>query len=114
MEVRKLEKAEWGAFLEHLSKQFPAAQVEIDIGPFTPGGNVQTNWASLLGLAYDPKDDLIEVAVEGLDHMIRQPREIYLEQGEGSLASIEVIDAGGGRQMIKLKDALRLRPPGSK
>jgi Family of unknown function (DUF5335) len=65
----------------------------------------------LLGLAYDPKDDLFEVALDGVDHMIPKPREIYLDDDVGGLISIEVVDAEGTRQIIKLRDPLMLPAP---
>jgi hypothetical protein len=43
----------------------------------------QANWVALIGLVYDPKDDLVDVALEGLDHLIHNPRDIYIEQGNG-------------------------------
>jgi hypothetical protein len=33
-------------------------------------------WPPLRGVAYDPKDDVLEVALEGIDHLIEHPREI--------------------------------------
>jgi hypothetical protein len=41
----------------------------------------------LIGITYDPGDDLVKVALEGLDHMIRRPRDIYVEIGAGTLAT---------------------------
>ena len=42
----------------------------------------------LIGVTYDPKSDLVEIALEGLDHMIGRPREIYVQDDAGALASI--------------------------
>jgi hypothetical protein len=53
----------------------------------------------------------VEVALEGLDHMIQKPREIYLDNGAGKLTSIEIVDAEGVKQIVKLKDMLLLPPP---
>ena len=83
MTVQKLEKADWSPFFNHLSKTLAGSQAEIDVGSLALGGQVQTNWVALIGLAYDPKDDLVEVALEGLDHLIHNPRDIYIEQGNG-------------------------------
>ena len=46
------------------------------MGSLALGGQVQANWVALIGLVYDPKDDLIEVALEGLDHLIHNPPDI--------------------------------------
>ena len=107
----KSQKAEWSPFFDHLSKTLAGSQVEIDVGSLNLGGRVQANWIPLIGLVYDPKDDLVEVALEGLDHLIRGPREIHVEEGDGQLVSIEIIDAEGARQIIKLKEPLLLPAP---
>jgi hypothetical protein len=72
---------------------------------------VEAEWLSLLGLAYDPNDDIVEVALDGLDHMIPRPRELYIDNGIGSLSSLEIIDADGVKQIVKLRDPLMLPPP---
>jgi hypothetical protein len=111
MPIQKLEKTEWSPFFNHLSKTLSGSRVEIDVGSLPLGGQVQADWAALIGLVYDPKDDVVEVALEGLDHLIHSPRDIYVEQGNGQLASIEIVDAEGARQIIKLKEPLLLPAP---
>jgi len=48
----------------------------------------------------------MEVTLEGLDHMIAKPREIYVEDGTVGLESVEIIDADGTKQIVKLRDEL--------
>jgi len=80
MTIRKVERPEWRSFFNSISKILEAKEAEI------------------------------EVALEGLDHMIRRPREIYVENDAGTPVSIEVIDADGGKQIVKFKDELLLPP----
>jgi hypothetical protein len=68
----------------------------------------------LLGITYEPKDDIAEVMLDGHDHMIHRPREIYLDNGAGALTSIEIVDANGVKQIVKLKDPLMLPAPGNR
>jgi hypothetical protein len=65
----------------------------------------------LLGISYDPKDDIIEMALEGVDHLIPKPREVYVEETGLELSSLEVIDAEGTHQIIVLKDPMMLPAP---
>jgi hypothetical protein len=44
--------------------------------------------------------------------MIQRPREIYVDDGVGGLTSLEIVDADGVRQIVKLKDELMLPAPG--
>jgi hypothetical protein len=49
--------------------------------------------AAAIGITCDPKDDVVEVALEGLDHLIYKPRVIYLENRAGEPASLDIVDA---------------------
>jgi len=111
MTTRKLEKAEWRPFFDAVSKLLEAKVAEVEVASLDLGDQVQAEWLPLLGITYDPNDDIVEIALEGLDHMIYKPREIYLENGGGGLASVEIVDADGVRQIVKLKDELLLPPP---
>jgi uncharacterized protein DUF5335 len=51
------------------------------------------------------------VALEGLDHLIPKPRELYAEEGPGGLTALEIIDADDVKQIVKLRDPLMLPSP---
>jgi Family of unknown function (DUF5335) len=114
MTIRKLEKPEWRPFLDVVSKLLEAKNAEIEIAALDLGDQVLAEWLPLLGITYDPKDDIVEVMLDGLDHMIRRPREIHLDNGAGALTTIEIVDANGVKQIVKLKDPLMLPAPGNR
>lgn len=109
----KLDQKEWRGFFDRLSKSLEGKQAEIDVMSLELGDQIQTKWAPLLGIVYDPKGDMLEVALDELDHMISHPREIFFETGPGGLVSLEVKDAEGAKQLILLKDPLMLPAPHS-
>ena len=111
MTIRKLEKSKWHAFFDGLSKMLEGKRAEIEVASLALGDQIEAEWLPLLGLAYDPKDDLFEVTLDGVDHMIRKPSEIYLDDDVGGLMSIEIVDAEGTRQIVKLRDPLMLPAP---
>jgi hypothetical protein len=111
MTARKLDNKEWKPFFDGISKVIGAKQVEIEVQSLDLGDQVEARWLPLLGLTYDPKNDLLDVALEGLDHMIRNPREIYVDDGGAGLATFAVVDAEGARQIVKLRDPPALPTP---
>jgi hypothetical protein len=111
MAARKLDKAEWKPFFDGISKVLGVKQAEIEVLSLKLGDQIEAEWVQLLGLVYDPKDDILDVELEGTDHMIPKPREIYVEDGGVGLASLAVVDAEGTRQIIKLRDPLALPAP---
>jgi hypothetical protein len=111
MAVRKLEKTEWRPFFDGLSKILGAKVAEIEVASLALGDEIEAEWLPFLGIVYDPHDDIVEVALENVDHMIPKPREIYVDAGIGGLVAIEIVDADGARQIVKLKDPIMLPPP---
>lgn len=108
MATVKLEKAAWQRYFDQVSKTLVGKQAEIEIASLNIGDQIEAEWVPLLGISYDPKNDLVEILLEGLDHLVRKPREIYVEQGPLGLASMEVIDTDDVRQIVKLRDPLML------
>jgi len=111
MTTRKLDKAEWHPFLDHLTKSLTGKRAEIEVASLAIGDQIEAKQLPLLGVTYDPKADIVEVLLDGVDHMIHHPRELYLDEEGGELASLEVVDADGVHQIVKLSDPLMLPPP---
>ena len=109
--TRKLQKGRVASVFDTVSKLLEAKEAEIEVASLDLGDQVQAEWLPLIGIAYDPNDDVVEVALDGLDHMIHRPREIYLDNGVGGLTSLEIVDVDGVRQIVKLKDKLLLPAP---
>jgi hypothetical protein len=109
--AKKLDKPLWRPYFDSVSKALTGKRAEIEVASLKLGDQVEAEWLPLLGIAYDPKDDLIEVALEGLDHLIRKPREVWIEGKGLDLSAIEVVDDDGVRQIITLRDPLMLPAP---
>jgi hypothetical protein len=109
--ARKLEKSQWRAYFDQMSKALVGKRAEIEVASLKLGDQIEAEWLPLLGISYDPKDDIIEIALQGVDHLIPKPREVYVEENGLELSSLEVIDAEGTHQIIVLKDPMMLPAP---
>jgi hypothetical protein len=111
MTIRKLDKKGWRPFLDGVSRVLEGERAEIEVLSLKLGDQVAAEWLPFFGITYDPKDDIIEIALDGVDHLIRKPHEIYVDDGGDGLISMEIVDAEGVRQIVKLKDPLMLPAP---
>jgi hypothetical protein len=109
--AKKLEKSIWGSYFDTVSKALAGKRVEIEVASLKLGDQVEVEWLPLSGITYDPKDDLIEVALEGVDHLIRTPRGVWIEGKGLNLSAIDIVDAGGVRHIVTLRDPLMLPAP---
>ncbi|MDB5840148.1 MAG: hypothetical protein JWQ23_2100 [Herminiimonas sp.] len=111
MALRKLEKQQWHAYFDGVSKTLGGKQAEVEVDSLQIGAQIEAEWLPLLGIVYDHKSDIIEVLLEGLDHLIQKPQDVYVDQEGLALTSMEVVDADDVRQIIRLRDPLMLPPP---
>lgn len=111
MSVHQVARNNWKEFFDTMTGTLVGKRAEVEVASLDLGDQIEAAWTPLIGIVYDPKNDLIEVALEGIDHLIREPREVYVDFGGGGLISLEVIEADDTRQIVKLKDSLALPAP---
>ncbi len=111
MAVRELGKGEWKNYFDRISHALVGKRALIEAASLRLGDQVVADRVPLVGISYDPKDDLVEIALEGLDHLIPGPRVIFVDENGGRLGSLEIVDAEDQRQIVRLADPLMLPPP---
>lgn len=102
---------QWRPFFDRISKALLGKRAEVEVASLDLGDQITAEWIPLLGITYDSRDDLLDVAFDRANHLIRHPSQIVVDQTAAGVASVAVIDGDGVRQVIKLKDPLRLPPP---
>lgn len=107
----KLDQSHWHDYFDKISRTLEGKQAEIEVDSLALGAQIQAQWVPMLGVVYEPKTGVIEIVLEGLDHLIHQPREVYVEHDATGLCSLEVIDDDGTRQIIKLREPVLLPAP---
>ncbi len=112
MALEKLDAAQWKEFFDRVSKGVGAKQVEIEVAGLDLGNEVEAEWIPFTGISYDPKDDVLSVFSDRIEHMIHKPKEVWVDFGVDGLHSMEVVDADDHKQIIVLKDDLALPAPG--
>jgi hypothetical protein len=108
MASRMIPRAEWRAFFDSFADALIGKRVEVEAASLDLGDQIVAEWLPLLGVSYDPHDDLLDVALSGLNHLIRRPGEIYVQEGTKGLETIAVVSADGVKQILRLKDPLML------
>jgi hypothetical protein len=104
-------RSEWEPLLDRLSKALIGKRAEVEVAALQLGDQVAAEWLPLLGITYDRKDDLIEIALDGFDHLIQKPREVDLIQEGGQWSALRIVDAEGKQHIVRLKEPLMLPPP---
>src|SRR5262245_41527331 len=108
MTARAIQKAEWAAFCAAVSKALEGSQAEIEVASIDLGHQVEKQWAPLIGISYDPEDDVIDIALEEVDHIVNEPKELLAEIDNSSVSALQITDGDGRRHLVRLKDELLL------
>ena len=111
MALLKVKRRMWYAFCNGVTVELAGKRAEIEIASLDLGAQVLARWPPLLGLVYDRKNDYLQIAIDGLDHMVLKPRELYAEYGPRGLQSVGILDSEGAWQILLLRDPLSLPPP---
>jgi len=103
-------RAEWRTFFDRMSKGLLGKRAEIEVASLELGDQIVAEWVPLLGITYDSADDLVDVALDHANHLIRRPKEILADVNATGLTSVAIVDQDGTRQVVRLKEALMLPP----
>ena len=88
MTTKRLDREKWASFFDQISKGIGAKQVTVEVASPSLGDQTATHGVSLSALSFDARNDVFEISVTGLNHMVQRPTEIYvLETGAGRAAA---------------------------
>ena len=106
--TKQLPREDWHSYFEKFtSRHVSDTQETVTIEVLSPeiGDQIEARDVPLLGITYDPKDDLLDVFVgDTLDHLIFTPREIYVvEEDDGFVSSLQVTRDEGVREVLQMR-----------
>ena len=108
MSTITIPREQWRTFFDRMSKGLLGKRAEVEVASLDLGDQITAEWVPLLGITYDSRDDLIDVAFDRANHLTQHPSQIVVDETTEGLASVAVMDAEGVRQIVRLKDPLRL------
>jgi hypothetical protein len=108
MTARSIQKADWGSFCAAVSEALEGSDAEIEVASIDLGQQVEKQWAPLIGISYDPEDDIIDIALEEVDHIVDEPKELLAEIDDARVSALQITDGEGTRHLVRLKDGLML------
>jgi hypothetical protein len=108
---QKLEKSEWSRFCDRFSKELTGKRAEIEVASLDTGVQIEARWVPIVGLTYDFKNNLFVIILDGVEHLVFRPRELYVEFQLGGIANLGILDDSSTWQIVVLRDPLMLPAP---
>lgn len=108
MTTRTLNRTDWQPYFDRMARTLEGKLTSVEITSTQLGDQWAVRRLPLGGITYDPKDDLIELDMRGVDHLVRHPQAVTVEEEAGGVASMEIIADGGIREIVTFSDPLML------
>ena len=107
VETRKIPRDQLETYFNAFTKHFLAHEstnaVDVELVAPDWGDQFAAEGAHLFGITYDPKDDALEFELEGGDHRIQHPREVWVaEEIDTFIKAIQVVRDDGAREIARV------------
>jgi hypothetical protein len=112
-DTHELHREDWQAHLDQLTKEHHGHEVTIELLEHPFGDEIEVQALPLAYLEYDPKDDVIIVAVGGVDrrypvvlrHIIEHPVRVLADTYDsGRRLALDVAAGDGNHTIVSIHD----------
>ncbi len=104
-----INKSQWKDYFDDMSKVLGDVPVEVEVEGLGIFDKVEVEWLPLKGITYDPKDNVVSLMFDKLDHMVEKPYEIEVEKGEDGVKTISFTSEGdGAKTVVKFKNPVKV------
>jgi hypothetical protein len=111
MGLQKFDRSKFTGVCAAVSSRLLGKRAEIEVVSPIDGILIAARWRPLIGIVYDPGNDALKIMLDGVDHLIFHPRELYLDFSHGGLENLGILDQENAWQIVFLRDALMLPRP---
>jgi hypothetical protein len=108
MGVQRFDRSMWINVCAAISTNLLGKRAEIEFVSLADGLLTEALKQPVLGIIYDPANDVLKILLEGMDHFVFQPKEMYLDFSLGGDVSLGILDKENAWQIVLLRDPLML------
>lgn len=108
MKTTEIKRANWPEFFNRVSAALQGKQIEIEVDAPDLGAQIEARRLSLNGLSYDRRGDVFIIDTEVIEHLIHEPRQIFVTGDEDGFDSLVITTDGGGKQIVSFSEPLAL------
>lgn len=108
IETRKVPTDQLEQLFTHFTRNFLIREstnsVDVEVLGVDSGDQFEAEGARIFGITFDPRENSVEFELDGGDHRIINPREVWVaEEPDGFIKAIEVVRDDGTREVARVK-----------
>jgi hypothetical protein len=90
-------------FTRHFLLRESTTVADVEIMSADLGDQFEAESIHLLGVTYDPKDKAIEFELDGGEHRVSHPKEVWtVEEPDGFIKTIEIVRDDDTREIVQV------------
>ncbi len=108
MRSQRFDRSELTGACAAVSRGLLGKRAEIEVLSPIRRIAVRASGLPVIGIAYDRERDALRIMLDGLDHFVSRPREMYLDFFDGGFQSLGILDQDNTWQVVVLRDPVML------
>jgi hypothetical protein len=108
MGIQRIDRSMWITVCAAISANLLGKRAEIEVVSPADGLLTEAPQEPVLGITYDPANDVLTILLEGIDHFVFHPSELYLDFSLGGGFTLGILDKANAWQIVLLRDPLML------
>lgn len=105
-----VDKGDWREAADLLSRTIHGQLARLEVADTAFGELVAADWAPFGAVSYDPHEDMFEIQLEGLGHLVFHPRMFAIVEQNGLADSLAMVDGHGAQHIVQLREPIALPP----
>lgn len=106
--TRQIPREEWQQYFDSFTRRHlgqTGGVVNVQALSQDIGDQVLAEHAHLTGLSYDPHDQVLSAMLEGAEHLVFRPAEVWVLEGdhEDVLATFEFVHEDGTKEILQVQ-----------
>lgn len=107
-ENHQIEKDDFENYFEDISRFIQNQQIELGVFGLDIGDQIESEWAPLDAISYEPKMDTLFVHTKYVDHAIRGPVQVIVAETNARIHAISVTDSDRRSHILQFRSPLLL------
>ena len=108
IENHQIDRDDFEKYFDDISKFITNQQIELGVFGLDIGDQIESEWAPLDGISYEPKTDTLFVHTKYVDHAILGPQQIIVAETNSRIHAISVKDADRRSHILQFRSPLML------
>lgn len=106
--TRDVPRDRWRGLFSVVCETLRGSSVEVEASSLELGDQTVVPWLPLRDIEFDQEHDRVAIMLDGVDHLILQPRSIAVLEGGGGITGVAIETVDNVKEVLRFRTPLQL------